>query len=82
MRWLRALSSRYKRATGLRFHANTVTRDMTQYHAFGEIDPRTPAIIIETGFLYLDRVILTRRPQQVAQGITDGVLCFLRKEQP
>ncbi len=76
------LSSRYKRATGLRFHANTVTRDMTEYHAFGEIDPQTPAAIIETGFMSLDRVIVTRRPQQVAQGITDGVLCFLRKEQP
>jgi N-acetylmuramoyl-L-alanine amidase len=76
------LTARYKQATGLRFHANTVTRDMTQYHAFGEIAPETPAAIIETGFMYLDRPILTRKPEQVAKGVTDGVLCFLRNEAP
>lgn len=81
-RLVACLTSRYKRETGLRFHANTVTFDMTKYHAFYEIAPDTPAAIIETGFMYLDRPLLTRRPERVAQGITDGLLCFLRDEAP
>jgi len=76
------LTARYRQATGLRFHANTVTFDMTKYHAFYEIDPATPAAIIETGFMNLDRAVLTRKPELVAQGITNGLLCFLRKERP
>lgn len=81
-RLVACMTSRYKRATGMRFHANTVTRDMTQYHAFGEIEPETPAAIIETGFMYLDRPVLTRKPEIVAKGITEGLLCFLRDETP
>ncbi len=76
------LTARYQRVTGLRFHANTVTYDMTQYHAFYEIDRATPAAIIETGFLYLDRTLLTRKADQVAQGIVDGILCYLNGETP
>ena len=81
-RLVACLIARYKARTGLRFHANTVTRDMTEYHAFDEIAPETPAAIIETGFLYLDRPLLARRPEVVAQGIADGLLCFLRDDAP
>ncbi|MCS6846550.1 MAG: N-acetylmuramoyl-L-alanine amidase [Anaerolineae bacterium] len=81
-RLVACLTARYKARTGLRFHANTVTRDMTEYHAFGEIAPETPAAIIETGFMYLDRPLLEGRPEVVAQGITEGLLCFLRGEAP
>jgi N-acetylmuramoyl-L-alanine amidase len=76
------LRSRYQRATGLRWHANTVTYDMTEYHAFYEIDARTPAAIIETGFLYLDRILLTQKPELVGQGIVDGIACFMNGEVP
>jgi N-acetylmuramoyl-L-alanine amidase len=76
------ISARYKSATGLKFHANTVTHDMTQYHAFYEIDPQTPAAIIETGFLNLDRSLLTDHPDMVAQGIYNGIKCFLNGEEP
>ena len=76
------ITVRYKTATGLRFHANTVTHDMTQYHAFYEIDPQTPAAIIETGFLNLDRSLLTDHPELVAQGIYNGINCFLNGEEP
>jgi N-acetylmuramoyl-L-alanine amidase len=58
----------------------SITKDMTSYHAFDEIDPETPAAIIETGFLNLDRQILTQKPDVVAQGIVDGLLCFLNYE--
>lgn len=72
------LVKHYAEATGLRFHANSITRDMTHYHTFREIDPNTPAVIIETGFMYLDRDVLTRRADRVARGIANGILCFLQ----
>lgn len=74
------LSRRYQQITGLSYHYNTVTADMTEYHAFSEINSDTTAAIIETGFLNLDREILTKRPEQVAQGVASGVLCYLRNE--
>ncbi|MBX7214915.1 MAG: N-acetylmuramoyl-L-alanine amidase [Thermoflexales bacterium] len=76
------LRTRYAASTGLRFHANTITFDMTRYHAFYEIAPTTPAAIIETGFLNLDRATLTRRADAVAQGIVDGLFCFTNGERP
>jgi len=53
------------------------TRDMTDYHIFREISPMTPAAIIELGFMFNDRELLTSNPDMLARGITDGVLCFL-----
>ncbi len=71
---------RYQKATGLKFHYNSITPDMTNYHAFNEINPLTPAAVIETGFLNLDRQILTQHPDVVAKGVSQGILCFLRNE--
>ena len=68
------LVDRYEKDTALTFHVGSITGDMREYHAFREIDPSTVAAIIETGFLNLDRRILTEQPDLVAQGITDGVL--------
>jgi len=67
----------YRQATQLSFHANTVTPDMTDYQAFRRIAGGVPAIIIEVGFLNLDRELLTRQPDRVAGGITDGLWCYL-----
>ncbi len=74
------LRARYAQATGLSLHSTSVTGDMTNYHAFNEIDPETTAAIIETGFLNLDRQFLTEQPQVAAQGIANGILCFLNNE--
>jgi N-acetylmuramoyl-L-alanine amidase len=74
------MTQRYQAATGLPFHNNTVTMDMTDYHAFREINGSTTSAIIETGFLNLDREILTNQTDKVAQGVTDGILCFVRNE--
>ena len=74
------LRSRYADATGLTYHSTSITVDMTSYHAFDEIHHETPAVIIETGFLNLDKQILTRYPDQVARGITEGILCFIRNQ--
>jgi N-acetylmuramoyl-L-alanine amidase len=76
-RLVACLSEHYARATGLSFHRNSITFDMTEYHAFYEIEPQTPAAIIELGFMDADRRLLTRRQDRVAQGIVDGLLCFL-----
>lgn len=74
------LVDRYQRATGLNFHAGSITRDMRDYHSFSEIDPNTIAAIIETGFLNLDREILTAHTDQVADGIVKGISCFIYNE--
>jgi len=74
------LTDRYARATGLAFHAGSITPDMREYHAFSEIDPETITAIIETGFLYLDRAILTEHPDVVAEGVVQGIVCFVNNE--
>jgi len=79
-RLVACLSDRYGRVTGLRFHPGSITRDMTEYHSFNEVDNQTPAAIIEVGFLYLDRDFLTREPNKAAQGIVEGILCYLNNE--
>jgi N-acetylmuramoyl-L-alanine amidase len=71
---------RYGRATGLIYHPASITRDMTDYHTFKEIHSQTPAVIIETGFLYLDREFLTKNPEKAARGIVDGLLCYINNE--
>lgn len=80
LRLITCLSDRYQKATGLKFHLGSVTNDMTSYHAFDEINPNTPAAIIEIGFMNLDYEILTQRQTDVARGITNGILCFARNE--
>jgi len=80
LRLTNCLRARYADATGLSFHAGSVTNDMTNYHSFEEINNNTPAAIIETGFLNLDRDFLTQKPDLAADGITKGILCYLRNE--
>jgi N-acetylmuramoyl-L-alanine amidase len=77
---LTCLVSRYAARTALPFHAGSITRDMNSYHSFSEIDQNTPAAIVETGFMYLDRAFLTQHADQVSLGIAEGVLCFVRNE--
>jgi len=72
------LRDRYKKVTGLHFHAGSITNDMRGYHAFSEIDPNTIAAIIETGFLNLDRQLLVEESDKVANGVAQGILCFAR----
>lgn len=79
-RLVACMVDRYHAATGLSFHPGSITTDMTGYHAFSEIDPNTIAGIIETGFLNLDRDILTKHTDQVADGVVSGLLCFINNE--
>ena len=74
------LVNRYQNITNLSFHAGSITGDMREYHAFREIDPSTVAAIIETGFLNLDRAILTKETDRIAAGVVEGILCFANNE--
>lgn len=67
----------YQESTRLPVHETSITYDMTEYHAFYEIAPETPAAIIEIGFMAADRQLLTRRPDLVAKGIADGLQRFI-----
>ncbi|MFN2136937.1 MAG: N-acetylmuramoyl-L-alanine amidase [Candidatus Promineifilaceae bacterium] len=67
----------YSTATKLPYHANTITPDMDDYHAFREINLGTPAVIIEAGFMYMDRELLTTGYETPAQAITDGLMCYV-----
>jgi N-acetylmuramoyl-L-alanine amidase len=79
-RLVTCVADRYSRATGLAYHPGSITVDMTEYHTFYEINSQTPAAIIETGFLYLDRGFLTQSPEQAARGIVEGILCYLHNQ--
>lgn len=76
-RLVTCLKEEYAAATGLPFHANSITYDMREYHAFNEIAPQTPGVIIEIGFMLDDRYILLFQQDRVARGITEGIVCFL-----
>jgi N-acetylmuramoyl-L-alanine amidase len=73
------ITDRYQKDTGLRF-INTITDDMSKYHTFDEVNTNTPTVIMETGYLNLDRDLLTKQTDKVVQGITDGLLCYLRNQ--
>ncbi len=74
------LVDRYGSVTNMKYHANTITKDMTNYHTFNEINSLTTAAIIETGFMNLDHQILIEHTDLVARGISQGILCFIRNE--
>jgi N-acetylmuramoyl-L-alanine amidase len=69
----------YEAATSLPRHPSSITDNMTNYHAFREIDYYTPGAIIEMGFLLDDRDFLVHRPKLAARGIAAGVVCFLEE---
>lgn len=69
----------YRNATQMFYHANTITPDMTDYHVFRKLGSTTQAVIIEVGFMNLDREMITTNAAVPAQGITDGLLCFVNQ---
>ena len=76
-RLVKCLREEYAAATGLFFHANSITFDMRDYHAFNEIAPETPGAIIEIGFMLDDRYMLLFQQDRIASGIVKGIICFL-----
>jgi N-acetylmuramoyl-L-alanine amidase len=74
---LTCMEESYRTVTHLPYHANTLTQDMADYHAFYEVAFGTPAVIIETGFMNLDRELLTTYADVPAKAISEGILCFI-----
>ena len=70
----------YAEATGLASHPNTITHNMTDYHAFRKIEAQTPALILEVGFIGGDQTLLVEEPDRVARGITASIRCFFERE--
>lgn len=79
-RLVACLADRYGEATGLRYHPDSITRDMTEYHSFYEVHSQTPAVVMEVGFMYLDREFLTGHPERAARGVVEGILCYIHNE--
>lgn len=77
-RLIACIETHYAAYTGLAFHRNSITKDMTHYHAFRKVLPTTPTAILELGFLGGDVNLLTQEPERVAAGIAESIFCFLR----
>ncbi len=71
------LQGHYREATQLEPQPFGVTPAMAHYHAFDRLAPETPAAIIELGFISTDRSLLIDHPDKAAQGVYDGIICFL-----
>ncbi|MFN8443628.1 MAG: N-acetylmuramoyl-L-alanine amidase [Caldilineaceae bacterium] len=79
-RLVACLEDTYHTATKLATNPDTITHNMTEYHAWQKIAPTTPAAIIEIGFLGGDQELLTKHRAWAAKGISDGILCFLTNQ--
>ena len=74
------IDQHYAARTGLLVHPNTITHNMTSYHAFHRIHSDTPAAILEMGFLGGDQALLTGNIERVADGVAESILCFLKEQ--
>lgn len=85
---LGAINSEYWLGTRLKEHRSTITDNMTMYYAFNNrkfknsVDPSTPAVILETGFLTNDgdRRLIQSQPDRLAESIARGILRFLSNQ--
>ncbi len=73
---VRCLINEYGTLTALERHFG-VTEDMTLYHTFDEVSVDTPVAIIEIGFMFSDRQMLTQDRELIADGIVAGIVCFI-----
>ena len=81
VRLMECVGAAYGTATNLERRYG-LTRDMTDYHIFREIDINTPGVILELGFMRDDREILTTQQDLLAGAVIQGIECFLRPPQP
>jgi N-acetylmuramoyl-L-alanine amidase len=81
-----AITDAYRAATGLPEDSN-VTRNMRGYYAYANRRPNwrtsyyTPGAIVEMGFMTnaADRAVMFNRTDDVAKGITNGIMDYLKK---
>ncbi len=80
-RLVRCVTAEYGAATQLPFHADSITADMTQYHAFNQINSKSPSAIIELGFLGSQHDLLKSHRDQLAEAVANGVDDFMQGNQ-
>lgn len=78
--FVRCVITNYQRVTKLDRHYG-LTDDMTSYHTFREVSVDTPVAIIEIGFMFADRQFLMGSRETIAEGIYQGMLCFLEPDE-
>lgn len=78
-RLVACMEQEYALSTELPYHPTSITPHMTNYHAFRKLGTGTPAIIVEVGFLNLDRELLTSPNDTIIEGLTNGIFCQLGK---
>lgn len=76
-RLVRCITSEYFASTQLPFHSDSITTDMTHYHALNEIDPKSPGAIIELGFLGSEHELLKNHRPLLAEGVANGIDDFM-----
>lgn len=76
------LINQYTTLTGLIHNYNKTTPDMTNFHTFNELDPASVAVVMEAGYLNLDRQMLTEKSELVAKGISAGIICYMEQLTP
>ena len=78
--WLPAWQNNTAKIPGLAFNYQVIPDDQVNSHTFLDINPQTPAVQIETGSLVVDRGILLEGSDRAANGITAGILCYLKNQ--
>lgn len=74
------VAEQYAKNTGLAFSYQVIPDDQVNSHTFLDINPQTPAVQIEAGSLAVDRGILLEGSDRAANGITAGILCYLKSQ--
>jgi len=75
------LGEQYQLNTGLVFQYEPINVQDPSSHIFVDINTQTPAVLIETGSLAVDRGVIVGSSDRAASGITAGILCFLKAQQ-
>lgn len=74
------LSEKYAKSSGLKYHYQTTSNEIRNYHAFDQLDPLTAAMIFELGYMNLDQDTLVNKPKDLATGIAEGLHCYFKLE--
>jgi N-acetylmuramoyl-L-alanine amidase len=76
-RLVNCLVQAYSDVTSLAYQQGVISRDMSTYHTFQEIAATTPGVVMELGEMASDREVLTANNQVAAEGIVQGIACFV-----
>lgn len=67
----------YQSSTKLDFTYQIISTTSPYYPLFEMVNPNTPMIYLEMGSLYYDQAVLIDNSENVANGIVNGILCYL-----